>query len=199
MRSLRIAVVATLVAVFGAIAAPALASITGTVSFECTASLPDWPSQQSSGFCRDFGTTTNPSVLVSARAAVDLAGVDDAGSPFSVAGVGPFEAVFNYSQACIAGEPPLLGSANGTATVEGLTAVVNGSVQRARLVANFSWSRVGAAAVFTITGSTVFFDGSTASGSIGQGEAVFVPLNAGFCPVGGRVLAFVAGEATFGL
>lgn len=95
--------------------APALASISGEVAFECEIRLPAFPTPAASGWCGDGA--------LPALADVSASGTADDGSPYLVYGVGPTGAVFEYSAACVANEPALLATVQGTATVWDLPAL----------------------------------------------------------------------------
>ena len=175
-----------------AAAAPAAASVSGSVSFHCTAKLPAYPTPEGYGICE--GDTT-PAV-----ADVNLSGLDTSSVPYAVAGQGAFGAAFTYTQACIANEPPLVGTARGTATVVDAPAVYGGTPTRADVEAQFRWSRVGIQATVVVTGWQIrFSNGRTATGTNGAGEAVFIPVSGTnhLCPgTGETVKALVLGEVT---
>lgn len=180
-----------------AVPVPASAAVTGSVTFNCTATLDDgWPTAAGSGYC-DEGSS-NPQGDGPAFAVVEAGGLDDWGSPFIVHGFAPLRAEFTYQEACVVNEPPLAGTASGTARIEGLPAVHNGVASSATLVASFQWTRFGATAALTITSfQFTFLNNRTATGSAGEGQATFVPRldSSHTCPVGGWMEALVTGEA----
>lgn len=182
-------VVATGIAI--AVPAPASATVSGSVSFHCTARLPGWPSPAGSGHCAN-GTTP-------AAGYVTLSGLDGGGGPYVVQGPGAFHAEFTYSAACVASEPPLVGTAEGVATVEDVPAVHRRLLTTADVHVQFTWTRLGANAMIAATGWLIEFGhGGTASGSLGAGHATFVPVlqPSHFCPIGGPLEALVQGEVT---
>lgn len=166
----------------------------GMIAFECVASLSLFPSGGGTGTC---GTNSlapgTPAVPSSASGTIT--GVTDDGEPFVlvVAGVNNFDASFSYEEACVAGEPPVLGTASGTAEIRGVTGTVGTTSVSGTIEVSFSWVRAGLTAVVTITDGS--FPGI--SGEItGAGTAAFVPLlTAGNTCAGGAPLrALVAGE-----
>lgn len=187
----RLAVVALTLVLPIATPSPAAASVSGSVTFHCTAKLQAWPTFGGSGVCEN-----GPSP---AAGYVNLGGTDNWGSTYAVQGLGRLHAEFNYQEGCIANEPPLLGTAEGVATVEDVPAVDRGVVTTADVHARFVWTRVGANAQIQITSWTIdFAHGGTAVGSIGAGHATFAPILQPhhFCPAGGPLQALVQGEVT---
>ncbi|MGH2730174.1 MAG: hypothetical protein ACRDJI_06130, partial [Actinomycetota bacterium] len=159
----------------------------GSVTFECVANLPEFPSAGNTGSC---GSGTIAGVGVPSVAVAALAGAAGT-TPFAVAGAGSLSASFDYSEGCVAGEPPVLGTAIGTAT-----ATIGGPAGGS-LTTDFSWTRVGLTAVILTSNGTVTTSGGTSDdGAIGVGVAAFVPLlDAGnTCPTGGDLTAIAAGE-----
>jgi hypothetical protein len=183
------ALVAALAVPVGFPAPAAAASVTGSVTFQCTAHLPAWPSPENAGTC------TNG--VIPARGVVTLAGRTDSGVAYSVDGAGQFSAAFTYETACVAGEPPLTGNAWGTAEIRGVPAVYGGAVTTADVTVTFTWVRAGAAATILVTDWDVDLLGrETVGGTSGAGEATFVPVLtlADTCPYGGFMEASVQGE-----
>lgn len=203
MKKKLIAITAAAVAIVPLNISPASASTTGGFVFECTAVLPEFPSPSGNGTCGSNAPVGN--TAVPATAAGTVAGTTTGGDAYVVvaAGANNFSASFSYAEGCVANEPPVLGTASGTATVTGLTGVKGGAPTTATATLDFEWVRVGATAVVTFTGGTLNFGDDTATPLVLQsaaGTAVFAPLldanNA--CPVGGALRAVVAGSATFG-
>lgn len=166
------------------LAAPAAAAadldgpgpVQGEVAFECEAVLPVWPTiAGSGGTCEgtasgEFTHGTTPIVFVNAN----------------------FSASFEYEEACALNEPPLVGLAEGTATIRDANNVVTVS---------FTWARVGLTAAIVLTGVTV--NGHAHSGAVpgvvGAGTAAFAPLPPiPTCATADDLTAVVAGEATLG-
>ena len=170
--------------VAGAIILPATtasATVTGVVGIQCTASLPAFPTASGGGTCSGLSAGAG-------------AGVDDQGAPYAIAGPGAFNASFAYNEACVLNEPPLLGAANGQASVTGLTS----NQGSARLDTNFAWTRVGVVAVLITSGTRVSFldNGHTATAVTPDvGVAAFAPLlgPTNVCPNGGPLSAVVVG------
>lgn len=196
MKKKLVAIAAAAVAMIPLIGSPANASVTGNVSFVCTANLPEFPSPASSGSC---GPTSS--------AAGSVAGLSVGGDPYAVAiaGANNFSASFDYNEACLAGsEPPVAGQANGTATVTGITGVKGGATVTATATLKFDWDRAGVVAAVNIRadGSLLeFSDGDTAVLTVDAAAvAAFAPVLtlANTCPVGGPLQAVVAGNAVFG-
>lgn len=171
--------------------APASASVSGSITFHCTAHLPEWASPQAVGTC---GGGATPAV-----ASVNLTGVDTWGVPYTVTGVGSLSAVFEYRNACLLNEPPLVGDAQGQVTISGLTAVHGTTLTSATLTADFSWLRVGTTAAISVTNWRIpFGDRDSATGSLGAGSAAFTPIAGpgNTCASGGPMQALVDGEVT---
>ena len=145
----------------------------GAAIFSCTANLPSWPSVGGNGSCSNLATAgagghgTTPATITSLNAS------------------------FSYSEPCLAGEPPLLGNASGTATLGSSAGPI--SVQ-------FDWVRVGLTAVVVTSGPTA---GGHAHDGAGAGVAAFVPLPPlGTCSPGGSLpltAQVVGAAATAGL
>lgn len=179
------------VAVVVAGALPAAASTTGKVTFECEANMPAWPTPAATGTC---GSGTAP-----AWAFVSVSGVAGDGQPYTVTGLGIISAVFEYANACVANEIPLLGAIRGQATIIGLVGVHGAVPVAATLTTTFSATYTAANFTFTTTGHRVVFsDGWSADGSVGAGNGDFVPLlspnNHNVCPAGGPLRAQVEGK-----
>jgi len=169
-------------------AAPASGSITGAALVTCRTSLPAWPTASGSSTCGTYVV----------GAAGGGAGVTTTNSPYVIAGKGAFSSSFSYSEPCVvANQPPLLGTAKGTATASGFTAVVKTSKTTAKETSGFSWTRVGAVAVITTSGTTITFgNGQTARAlAPGAGVGTFAPTNynptKNTCPSGGPLTAVV--------
>ena len=200
MKKKLVAIAAAAVAMIPLIGSPAHASASGKVAFQCTTTLPEFPSPQASATCSGSATGKVAGQSVGGDAYVVVA-----------AGVNNFKAEFEYNEACLAeGVPPALGTANGTATVTGLVGVkagpggakvpVTGSA-----TLGFTWTRVGVNAVVTVSSDPSkthldFSDGDTATLTVAAATATFAPVLtlANTCPVGGPLTAAVAGTATFG-
>lgn len=203
MKKKLIAIAAAAVAIVPLNISPASASTTGGFVFECTAVLPEFPSPAGNGVCGSnapVGSTAVPSAAVGS-----VSGTTTAGQPYSVvaAGANNFSAAFSYAEGCVANEPPVLGTASGTAVVTGLTGVKGGAPTTATATLDFEWVRAGATAVVTFTGGSLNFSDDTATPLVLQsaaGSAVFAPLldARNSCPVGQGLRAVVAGSATFG-
>lgn len=206
---------AALVGAFAFPVAPAHATVTGATAFHCTADLPEFPSQNgNSGTCDADGI--DASVTFGAGAGIDDGSSSDAdGSrdPYVIGGVGSFHADFNYQEQCSAnGIPPLLGTADGTATVKGAKVVEvvaapapHVAVGDATLSTHFSWTRVGLVALIITDNTKLDFD-FTAGGfsddndtatatTIDVAVAGFVPIlgASNTCPTGGPLKAKVVG------
>lgn len=204
MKKKLIALVAAAVAVIPFTVSPAHAAAGGgTIVFECTADLPFFPSDGGVGQCgTDKAHESAPEVPSTAEGV--LTGVTDQNNPFVivVAGTDNFDATFDYSEGCVAGEPPLAGTAAGSAEITGLSGIAGTDViTGGEIKVTFSWVRAGATAVITITGGTIDVDGTddTISGDVlGAGTAAFVPvISAGnTCPSGDSLKAPVVGTAT---
>lgn len=199
MKKKLVALAAAAVAIVPVTVSPANAGPgAGEVVFECVASLPAFPSGAGSGTCGSGSLAGGPVVPSSAEGTIQ--GKTASNVPFALvaAGLNNFTATFNYQEACVAGEPPVLGTANGSATITGMTGVVGTSiVNDGKLVVNFTWTRGGTAAAITITGGTLTATGLSESVSVGVGEAAFAPVIglANTCPSGGGLKALVTGSA----
>lgn len=168
-------------------ATPAHAATAGALAFTCEAVLPSFPSPGDSGSCAGTSAATG------AGLSTDLG--------YVVTGVGTFEADFSYNEGCAAsGLPPASGTASGSASVEGLTAVGPGGVKSASADLTFSWTRTGLVAVVTLNG-TVTVDGVGSTSVTGRAAAAFVPVLTldNVCPEGGPLRARVAGVAELGV
>jgi hypothetical protein len=191
MRPKKLTVLAALVGALVvpvALPAPAMASVTGSVAFHCTAKLPAWPGTNS-GVCESDST---PAVGY-----VSVTGTDSTGQPYIVKGNGSFRAAFHYSSSCAQGGTSVLGTAQGEATVEGVRAFHLGQLTTADVHAGFRWARIGGDAVITIDQWWIdFANGGWAQGSIGHGDASFVPIisAANTCLSGGPMKALVQGD-----
>jgi hypothetical protein len=173
----RVVPIAVLVAAACTAAPSAGAAVSpAQVVFTCTATLNGGWGPGGYGVCGNG--------RVPALARVEAAGVDDRGTPFAIDDLGMLYAEFSYTSACIANEPPLMGTADGYLTVHGLTAVRNGSTVGARLDVGFRWARSGTEAVVTVTSSRFTFDDwATATVATGGGGATLIPLrNDTVCP-----------------
>ena len=162
--------------------------VAGTVSFECTASLPNYPTWAGQGTC---GSRALPATAVVSAAGRD--GSTDA--RFVVAGTGRFAAFFEYNELCL--PEAVVGQASGTATVAGLSATYDGVATTATLEVTFTWSRVGATADIHVLGYDLTIGGThTIDGSLGEGAATFEPLlqQHNFCPIGSPLDALVQGD-----
>ncbi|MDQ4125369.1 MAG: hypothetical protein M3134_07210 [Actinomycetota bacterium] len=168
-------------------AAPAQAATVGALAFTCEAILPSFPSPGDSGTCAGMSAATG------AGLSTDLG--------YVVTGVGTFNAEFSYNEGCVAsGLPPASGTASGSATVEGLTAVGPGGTKAASADLIFSWTRTALVAVVTVNGTLTVDDvGSTSVN--GRAVAAFAPVLTldNVCPEGGPVRARVAGAAELGV
>lgn len=171
--------------------APALASVSGEVTFECEIRLPVFPSPAGNGWCGD-----GPALL--ALAEVSVIGVADDGRPYLVYGVGRTAAEFTYSMACLATEPPLLGTVQGRAWVWDVPAILGGVPTTSDLVLDFSATFHGAVVSIVTSGHRIYFaTGGSASGTTnGAGAATFAGLftTSNVCPVGGPLTGRVQGE-----
>ena len=129
---------------------PAGASATGGAVFVCRARFGPFPTG---------GGTCGGGPPVPGAALGVGAGLDNFGHPYVVSGLGTFAAAFNYVSAC------LLGTANGTATITGLTAVHSDittsvpvvTVVGATITTSFTWVRVGSVAVIVMFSTRVTF------------------------------------------
>lgn len=194
MKKKLIALVAAVVAVVPFLPGTASAQGAGALAFECTANLNAFPSPGSSGSCSGL-------IEPLGVAAGGAAGVSNEGNPYVIVGAGDFNASFTYAEACVANEPPALGTANGTATITGVPAVHKGELTTASGSLTFSWTRAGLTAVVTINSmSLTFANGGSDNPALGAAAAAFVPVlgSANACPSGGPLQAEVAGVAAFG-
>lgn len=148
---------------------------------------------------------------------LSLSGLSTSGVPYSAAWVAPVppaanvSAGFGYGESCVGqpdGSPPLIGTAGGTFSVTGGTAVVNyAPMNPATLTGNFNWTRVGTAVSIQFTnlvitagaGNTrvaVNLANTVAGLTVGQGASTFVWTNGpGVCggPAQSNQTAEVAG------
>lgn len=194
MKKKLIALVAAVVAVVPFMPSPASAQAGGSLGFQCTAKLNSFPTPGGTGRCEG---RIGP-VGVTAGAA---AGIDNEGEAYVIVGAGTFTADFSYAEACIANEPPAIGTAQGTAYIKDVPAIRKGALTDADGVLTFAWTRVGLSAVVTITGASITFgNGGSDNPAIGAAVAGFAPVigPSNTCPSGGPLEAEVAGEATFG-
>ncbi|HEX2195472.1 MAG TPA: hypothetical protein VHJ76_00990 [Actinomycetota bacterium] len=191
-----IAIAAVVAALTPLTAGPASAQVSGNVAFNCTAKLSAFPSVSGSGRCEG-------GARIGASGWGCVAGFRTPPVPpdfYLICGRGlnTFSATFTYNEQCVAGEPPVVGSAEGTATISDLLAVYNGTVTTANATLDFIWTRAGATAAIQITGGTINFgNGESVSGTLGVGEAAFAPLltQDNLCPEGGPLEAEVVGSA----
>jgi hypothetical protein len=141
-------------------ASPAQAAGAGVAV--CNVSVNPWPGTGSNAPC--VGTATG-------------AFTDGTGTPFICAPSCPLNAsVDSYGETCVAGEPPLVGTASGTL-----------SINNGQLAPTYNWSRVGLVAVITTAGPT------------GAGVAAFIPVDTTIpsCAAPGQLDVTVAGLALF--
>jgi hypothetical protein len=159
-------IIAILALCVGLFAQPASAAPgAGTVAFTCTASLPNFPAPNgTNGTCN--GTATG--VVVTAGGAQTQI-------------QGSFNASFSYNEPVAT--CPAQGTANGTFSIGG-----------GQITGSFSWQRVGATAVITLSN----VNGGGLTGGTGASVAAFESPNAVTnCLAGGGALtATVAGTAT---
>jgi hypothetical protein len=208
MRKLKWAAAATSLLGLLTFAAPqAGAEITGAVAFQCTASLPAFPSPGGSGTCSGTSLLAVGGSLSTAGGAYVLADTH-------AAGPNNFSSSFSYLEPCVVvGEPPLAGTASGTATISGLNTVrvlpTPATGLTTTISTGFNWTRVGVVAVILTEGTTATVsdggqavsaqDGTALDGLIPDDVAVaaFAPLNfdplVHACPVGGALSAAVVG------
>lgn len=194
MKKKLIALVAAVVAVVPFLPGTASAQAAGALAFECTAKLSAFPSPGSSGTC-------SGRVKPQGTAAGAVVGLSNEGNPYVIVGAGDFNASFTYAEACVANEPPAIGTANGTATISGVPAIHKGELTTASGSLTFSWTRVGLTAVITIGSTSLSFaNGGTDNPALGAATAAFAPIigPANTCPSGGPLEAQVAGVAAFG-
>lgn len=148
--------------------APANAAGAGQLAFTCTASLPNFPAPPN---------TTGGTCNGSASGAI----IGTGGQKAVVQG--SFNASFSYTEP--AATCPATGTASGTFSVDGGAAT-----------GKFSWERVGATAVITL--SNVSVPAAGISGATGVAVAAFESPNAvtNCLAGGGPLTATVAGSAT---
>ena len=170
-------------------AVPASGTITGSAAVVCKTFLPAWPTASGSSTCGGY--------LVGAAGAG--AGLTTTNNPYVIAGKGSFSSSFSYQEPCLAsGQPPVIGTAAGTATASGFKAVVKTQSTTAKETAGFNWTRVGAVAVITTSGAKITFGNlQTATATApGGGVGTFAPTNynptKNKCPSGGSLTAVVA-------
>lgn len=164
-------VTAILAAALLILPAPAHATVTSGLAFECTANFPAWPSSITrpatcgNGLIPSLGiggglTTSNNHVVVP-----------------STATVGGLSATFDYQEICVFNELPEIGTAQGigakgffipVTVFPGLTSDV--------LHVEFTWTRVGATLVIVITKSTLSDGTTTLLNPPGAAIGTFVPL-----------------------
>lgn len=185
--------VLTAVGLSTVVAPPAAASVTGSVTFECTADLPTWATAEDRGTCGDG--------LVPAWGHASLSGIDGTGVPYTVDGSGAFFAEFTYRNGgCITELGwPQTGVAQGTAAIRNLPAVHGLTRTVADVYATFTWTRIGVFADLRVTSwSVTLHGGPVESGSSGAGAGVFEPLlgPGPYCNSGGPMQAVVEGEVT---
>jgi len=168
--------------------AGAASTVSGAALVTCKTSLPAWPTASGSSTCGTY--------LVGAAGAG--AGVTTTNNPYVIAGKGSFSSSFSYSEPCVvAGQSPVLGTAKGTATASGFTAVVKTSKTTASETSGFSWTRVGLVAVITTSGTKITFGNGQVATAVAPGAGVgsFAPLNfnpkKNVCPSGGQLTAVV--------
>ena len=161
------------------------ATATGMVTVDCTATFPVIPAP-----------VPTPGGTCPGTATVALAGTDNVGLPYTIAGTGVFAAGFTYHEPCaVNGQPGvLLSFAAGIVTVFGVPAEHPiGTPTTATLTSPFTWSRVGLHPVILVPGGPVavtFANGGAASANPGAGTATFLPPtnynpNVHQCGVGG--------------
>lgn len=198
MKKRFIAILAAVAAVVPMTGSPATATVSGQIAFQCTAHLDAFPTPDGSGTCS--GSATVPSL-----GAGGLAGTSSTGQAYALrtepGARNNFNASFTYREACVAGEPPAAGTAEGTVTISALVGVKNGANVSAEATVSFVWTRAGATAAVRITGGTISFsDGDSTGVTAGAATAAFAPILTvdNRCPVGGPLQAVVAGSATLG-
>ena len=187
-RRLLIGILTTVLLAF--MSAPAQASATGHVNFECEAYFPTWPTPISTGRCN--------SGFPIQSAEVQMVGLDNSSLPYVVAGLGEFNSDFSYSTACIATEPPLVWNANGQMAVLDVDAVRGGIVTSADLGWPFTITGIGSHVI--ILGGPVgisFRSGGTAQSVApggGEGSLVAVTTLNNVCPQGGELHGVIVGH-----
>lgn len=184
-----IALALSLTAIVPLTASPAQAAVGGALAFTCTATLPSFPSPGGNGSCS--GTAS----------AGGGAGIST-GLGYVVTGAGSFSANFSYNEGCAAsGLPPAQGTAEGSASVDGLVAVGPGGVKtNASADFEFNWGRAGVVATVSVSG-TLTIDGVGTEDFNGTAVAAFLPVLAAnnLCPEGGPLTAQVVGAAELGV
>ena len=205
MKTKLVAIAAAAVAIIPLTGSPTTAAAAaGTITFECVANLPQFPSRQAEGTCGAYSPGA-PAPAGPSTATGVMAGTTDSGQPFVLAAIpttNNFFAEFTYFEPCIAGEPPVTGQANGTAEISNLQGVVGTTpVNGGTLTVGFTWIRGGGTAAIIITDATLSF-GETITGTTvaGAGSASFAPVLQAdnLCPVGGDLRAVVQGSAAVG-
>ena len=158
-------------AAIGLTAPAAQASATGTLTFECEARLPSWPTPSATGGC--------DSALLARSAEANVSGIDNTGTPYAVAGLGQFNSQFSYSTVCILNEPPLLFNATGQAVVSGVAAVRGATTTTANLTFFFNMTGIGPLLVIVTDGLDIEFASEATASSVapgtGSGTVVFIP------------------------
>lgn len=198
-----IAIAAAAVAILPFTASPAPAAGAGNVVITCKADLPQFPTDNGNGTCN--GTVTIPAPLPG-TAVGGLAGVDTSGAtpePFvltTAPGVSDnFSASFQYNEGCVAGEPPVLGSAfNATATITGLQGTKGDQNVTGSATVEFEWTRAGLTAAIQITGGTLSLSDGYSAPLVGAGAGAFVPFLTvdNTCDGNGPLKAYVVANAT---
>lgn len=194
MKNRLIALAAAVVALVPLTAGTASATATGSLAFECTASLPAFPATSGSGTCSGGAA---PAVAGGVVAGV----TNNDNQPYTLYGAGSFSASFDYSEGCFLNEPPAIGTASGSATVT-ISATVGGQTTTATVTVEFTWTRVGVTAAITTGPARISFGtGHTATAAApGAATAAFAPLLGvnNTCPSGGPLTAVVAGALISG-
>lgn len=168
--------------------APAAASTSGAIVFVCEVYFSSYPAPG--------GTATCGGGSVS-RAQASISGIASDGEPYLVAGLGFPSLSFSHGQACVAGEPALLGTMFGAMTISDVPALHKGSLTTASISLPFSATVVGTDITFTISDPRITFgSGGGAAGSAGAGNGAYVPLigPGNRCPQGGPMSAVMQGE-----
>lgn len=163
---------------------------TGTGSFQCAVSMPDFP------------TDNGPPVTCSGRAIVTLTGTFDTGGQYVLAGVGvPLTASADwYRETCTLNQP-LNGFTSGVFTISGLI----GSGGGATMTGGFVWTRIGVTGLVLLPrlGSRISFNDGRTSRWISNAQATAVfrpvsPLPPPSCSApGGPVIAHIVGVANW--
>lgn len=158
-------------------AAPADASISGTLAFTCVGTF-QYPRVVGAGSCPS-GVSAIPSI-----ATVHLSGIDAQGDVYTAIGLGTMSASFTYSAPCV-GTVVTAATANGTLTVSGLTAVHGTTIVGATLTSNFTMvAPAPGGATFLLSNTRVYFSNGHFAASVmpfsgivdGIGTGTFVPL-----------------------